>query len=72
MESLPAYNKPVVLVIRTPLLYIWEVALFPAPGTRGRPLTVVVSAPNSQAAAQVAVQQHRGYVAGPIRKVSNF
>ncbi|MBL8890869.1 MAG: hypothetical protein JNL67_12890 [Planctomycetaceae bacterium] len=50
---------------------IWEVALLPAPGTRGRPMTVVVSAPNSQAAAQVAVQQHRGFVAGPIRKVSN-
>ncbi len=50
---------------------IWEVALFPAPGTRGRPMTVVVSAQNSQAAAQFAVRQHRGYVAGPIRKISN-
>lgn len=50
---------------------IWEVALFPAPGVRGRPMTVVVSAPNSQAAAQIAVQQHRGYVPGPIRRVNN-
>lgn len=61
-----------LLATATGVTSIWEVALFPAPGTRGRPLTVVVSAPNSQAAAQVAVQQHRGYVAGPIRKVSNF
>lgn len=51
---------------------IWEVALYPGPGTRGRPLTVVVSARNSQAAAQLALQQHRGYVVGPIRKVSDF
>jgi len=50
---------------------IWEVALFPAPGVRARPMTVVVTAPNSQAAAQIAVQQHRGYVAGPIRRVNN-
>jgi hypothetical protein len=50
---------------------IWEVALYPAPGVRARPMTVVVTAPNSQAAAQIAVQQHRGYVAGPIRRVNN-
>lgn len=50
---------------------IWEVALFPAPGVRGRPMTVVVTAPNSQAAAQIAVQQHRGFVPGPIRRVNN-
>ncbi len=50
---------------------IWEVTLVPAPSVRGRPMTVVVTAPNSQAAAQIAVQQHRGFVPGPIRRVNN-
>jgi hypothetical protein len=59
-----------LLAAGTGLTSIWEVALFPAPGTWGRPTTVVVSARDSLSATQMAVNQHPGYVAGPVRKVA--
>lgn len=50
---------------------IWEVGLIPRPGVYGRPTSVVVSAPNSAAASQIALRQYPGYVIGAIRKASN-
>lgn len=59
-----------LLATATGLTSIWEVALFPAPGVWGRPMTVVVSARDSRTATQIAITQHPGFVAGPVRRVA--
>lgn len=60
-----------LLAAGTGVTSIWEVALVPRQGMWGRPTTVVVSARNSQQAAQLALQMYPGFVVGPIRKLSN-
>lgn len=49
---------------------IWQVGLTPARGRYGRPMAVMVSAPNSQAAAARALKRYPGYVVGGVRKAS--
>lgn len=48
---------------------LWEVRLVPATG-RGWPISVVVPARDSRQATQMALAQHPGYAAGPVRKVN--
>lgn len=49
---------------------LWEVTLYPAAGNGGPPLWVVVTGRNNIEATNAALQQHSGYVAGPVRRVS--
>ncbi|MEC8557295.1 MAG: SHD1 domain-containing protein [Planctomycetota bacterium] len=49
---------------------IWQVGLTPARGRYGRPMVVMVSAPNSQAAGVQAMKRYPGYVVGGIRKAN--
>jgi hypothetical protein len=49
---------------------IWQVGLLPARGTYGRPMAVMVSAQNSQAAVEQALRRYPGYVLGAVRKAS--
>jgi hypothetical protein len=50
---------------------LWEVTLYPAAGRGGRPQWVVVPGRNSRQATELALQRNPGYVAGPVRRVSN-
>jgi hypothetical protein len=50
---------------------LWEVTLYPAAGKGGRPQWVVVPGRNSRQATQLALSRNPGYVAGPVRRVSN-
>jgi len=49
---------------------IWEVFLYPPVGVMAYPMTVVVTATNSDFAARIAMQNNPGFTVGPIRKVS--
>lgn len=60
-----------MLAVATGAVNLWEVYLQPGPGTVGYPIAVVVPAPNSAAAAAAALERNPGYVAGPVRRVSN-
>lgn len=55
----------------TGIVNIWEVGLRPGPRTRGRPMSVLVSAQNSGQATQIALRQHPGYQIYGVRKASN-
>jgi hypothetical protein len=50
---------------------LWEVTLYPARGTSGPPLWVVMPGRNSAQATQNALSRNPGYVSGPVRRVSN-
>jgi hypothetical protein len=49
---------------------LWEVTLWPAPDQPGLPAWVVVPARDSRQATAAALEQHPGFVAGPVRRVS--
>lgn len=49
---------------------LWEVTLYPARGTQGSPLWVVVPGRDSRQAANAALAKNPGYIAGATRKVS--
>ncbi len=51
---------------------LWEVSLYPGPGTAGSPQWVVMPGINSGLAAQAALAKFPGYVAGPVRKVAGY
>ncbi|MCU0719565.1 MAG: hypothetical protein MUC83_07665 [Pirellula sp.] len=51
---------------------LWEVYMYPGPGTFGYPISVVVAGRNSQQASQLALQNNPGHIVGPIRKVAGF
>jgi hypothetical protein len=51
------------------LFDLWEVCLFPGPGTVSSPLSVVVPARDSRSATTEAVRRNPGFVAGPVSKV---
>jgi hypothetical protein len=48
---------------------LWEVRLYPQPGSPSGPMCVVVPAQDSAAAAQRAMMQYPGFVVGPINRV---
>jgi SLA1 homology domain 1, SHD1 len=50
---------------------LWEVTLYPARGTAGPPLWVVVPGRDSAQATSNALSRNPGYTAGPVRRVSN-
>lgn len=52
------------------LTTIWQVELRPPPGMFGRPLAVMVSAPNSLQAQQMAAARFPGYVPGAVRAIN--
>ncbi len=52
------------------LTSLWEVTLFPAAGRGGRPQWVVVPGRDSRQATAAALEQHPGFVAGPVRRVA--
>lgn len=56
--------------VQAGLTSIWEVTLFPATGQGGAPQWVVVPARDSRQATAAAMQQHPGFVAGPVRRVA--
>jgi hypothetical protein len=49
---------------------MWEVYLYPGPGVMAYPISVVVTARNSDEATQMAVAQNPGFVPGPVRKMA--
>ncbi len=49
---------------------IWQVGLAPGPRTFGRPMTVMVTAQNSEIATQMALQRYPGYVLIGVRRAS--
>lgn len=49
---------------------IWQVGLTPGPKTFGHPMSVMVTAQNSQIATQMALQRYPGYVVTGVRKAS--
>lgn len=51
---------------------LWEVGLYPPQGTYAYPLFVVVPARDSASASVIAMQQHPGYTAGPVRKYAGY
>lgn len=51
---------------------LWEVTLFPGAGRGGAPQWVVVPARDSRQATAAAMQQHPGFVAGPVRRVAGW
>lgn len=50
---------------------LWEVTLYPTAGHGGPPLWVVVPGRDSRQATALALGRNPGYVAGPVRRVSN-
>lgn len=50
---------------------LWEVTLYPGRGVAGPPLWVVVPGRDSRVATASALKRNPGYVAGPVRRVSN-
>lgn len=61
-----------VSAVNAGLTSIWEVYLYPPAGSYAYPMSVVVSARNSDFASQIAMQNNPGYTAGPVRKVSGL
>lgn len=59
-----------LLATRTGLTSIWEVGLQPPPGVYGRRISVMVTARNSDLAANMALAQHPGYQVFGVRKAS--
>jgi len=57
--------------VQAGLTSIWEVTLFPAVGQVRPPIWVVVPGRDSREAMAWAMQKNPGYVAGPVRRVSN-
>jgi len=49
---------------------MWEVYLYPPNGVAAYPMSVVVTATNSDIASRIAIQNNPGYVVGPVRKIS--
>jgi hypothetical protein len=49
---------------------IWEVGLRPGPRTYGRPMSVLVSAPNSAQATQIALAKNPGFTVYGVRRAS--
>ena len=49
---------------------MWEVFMFPLPGTPSYPISVVVMARNSDVASQMALAQNPGFSVGPARKLN--
>ena len=56
--------------INAGLTAAWEVTLYPARGNPNPPMWVVMPGRNSAEAAANAVNNHPGYVAGPVRRIS--
>jgi len=56
-------------LIRSGITSVWEVSLFPLPGNPAPPRWVMVQAPNSLQATNIALQQHPGFRAGPVRRI---
>lgn len=61
-----------LLAASTGVTSIWEVGLMPGPGVFGRPTTLMVTAPNSAVATQLAMQQAPGYQLIGVRRASRF
>ena len=49
---------------------MWEVFMFPLPGTPSYPISVVVMARNSDVASQMALAQNPGFSVGPARRLN--
>ena len=56
--------------VQAGLFSLWEVMLYPNPGTGGWPLYVVVPGRDSRQAAIAAMEKNPGYTVGPIVRVS--
>jgi hypothetical protein len=57
--------------VQAGLTSLWEVTLFPAVGQVRPPIWVVVPGRDSRQAMVMAMQKNPGYMAGPVRRVSN-
>lgn len=60
-----------LLASATGVTSVWQVGLVPPQGRFGRPMTVMVTARDSQTASFEALQRYPGYVVGGVRKLSN-
>ncbi|TWU43384.1 hypothetical protein Q31b_24230 [Novipirellula aureliae] len=61
-----------LLAAATGATSIWEVGLRPMPGVYGRPTSVMVTAPNSDIATRMAMQNYPGFQLVGVRKASRF
>ena len=61
-----------LLAAATGATSIWEVGLRPRPGVYGRPTSVMVTAPNSDIATRIAMQNYPGFQMVGVRKASRF
>jgi hypothetical protein len=61
-----------LLAVATGVTSIWEVGLSPGPGVYGRSTSVMVTAPNSEVATQLALQNYPGYRLIGVRRASRF
>jgi len=61
-----------ISAVNAGLTGIWEVYLYPPAGSAIYPMSVVVSARNSDTASQIAMQNNPGFTAGGVRRVSGF
>ena len=57
--------------VQAGIVNVWEVYLFPPDGVAAYPMSVVVTAANSDAASLIAMQNNPGYFVGSIRRVSS-
>lgn len=57
--------------VQSGIVDIWEVYLYPPVGVAAYPMSVVVTAANSDLASGIAMQNNPGYIAGSVRKVSS-
>lgn len=60
-----------LLAAASGVIAIWEVGLIPGPNVRGRPMSVMVPAQNSQIATRQALARYPGYGLVGVRRASN-
>ncbi len=61
-----------MLAAGTGLTSFWEVMMRPGPGVYGRPITAVVTAPNSRVATEMVLPKYPGYTLIGVRKASRY
>jgi hypothetical protein len=59
-----------MLAVNSGIAEVWEVQMIPLAGVAARPMAVLVTAQNSQAARVMAEQRYRGFASGAVRQVS--
>jgi hypothetical protein len=69
--NLQAY-RATLDAVQSGVVSLWEMTLYPAQGTAGPPLWVVVPGRTNIDATQQALAQHPGYISGAVRRINRF